>query len=206
VRLARHFRVIGGWQLATIGTWNSGLWMGVNSGLVQTGSVRVPAFIRATFNIAGSTDRYRQWFAGNFNPATVTNVKGTLVPSEARPAGPNCSGDFVGQLAVTLKDGTCYNAPLGQNPPFVGLYNSAPRVNVIGPGGWNDDLSLYKHFKIKEWLDMRFAADFFNAFNHPNDIPPNTTSGLQDISLQQTTSQGGLNDPRVIQISLRVEF
>ena len=174
--------------------------MGVNSGFVQTGVVRIPAFLRATFNIAGSTDHYRQWFAGNFNPATVTNVKGTLVPSEARPAGPNCSGDFVGQLAVTLKDGTCYNAPFG------GFYNPAPRVNVIGPGAWNDDLSLYKHFKIKERLDVRFAADFFNAFNHPNDNPPNTTSGLQDISLQQTTSQGGLNDPRVIQLSLRVEF
>jgi len=192
--------VIGGWQLATIGTWNSGLWMGVNTGFVQMRNVRIPASQRATLNVPGSSDLYRQWFAGNFNIATATNVKGNLVAPAVRPAGPNCSGAFNGQLAVTLQDGTCYNAP------FSGFYNPDPRDNIIGPGGWNDDLSLYKHFKIKERFDMRFAADFFNAFNHPNDVPPNTTTGLQDISLQQTTSSGGLNDPRVIQLSLRVEF
>jgi hypothetical protein len=67
-------------------------------------------------------------------------------------------------------------------------------------------MSLYKDFKIKERLDLRFAADFFNAFNHPNDVPPDTTTGLQDLSLQATTSNGGLNDPRVVQLSLRLEF
>jgi hypothetical protein len=190
--------VIGGWQLATIGTWNSGLWMGVNTGFVQTGNVRIPANKRATFNYAsGSSDLYRQWFAGDFNtpisPANVMNVKGTLVPGAVRPAGPNCSGDFKGQLAVTLADGSCYNAP------FSGFYNPDPRNNIIGPGGWNTDLSVYKHFKIKERLDVRFAADFFNAFNHPNDNPPNTVTGLQDLRFQS-------NDSRIIQLSLRVEF
>src|SRR5439155_19396216 len=33
--------LIGGWQLAAIGTWNSGLWMGVNPAFVQTGNVRI---------------------------------------------------------------------------------------------------------------------------------------------------------------------
>jgi hypothetical protein len=192
--------LIGGWQLATIGTWNSGLWMGINTSLVQPGNVRIPGGQRATFNIPGSNDRYRQWFAGNFNIANATNVSGTLTPGVARLAGPDCTGNDTGYLAVTLANGTCYNAP------FSGFYNPAPRDNIIGPGAWNDDLSIYKHFKIKERLDMRFAADFFNAFNHPNDLPPNTSTGLQDISLQQTTSGGGLNDPRVIQLSLRMEF
>ena len=192
--------LIGGWQVATIGTWNSGLWMGVNPGFVQTGSVRIPANKRATLNISGSSDLYRQWFAGNFSAANASNVKGTLAAPAVRPAGPNCSGAYIGQLAVTLANGSCYSAPFG------GFYNPDPRANVIGPGGWNDDISLYKHFKIKERFDMRFAADFFNAFNHPNDVPPNTTTGLQDLSLQATTSNGGLNDPRVIQLSLRLEF
>ena len=180
--------------------------MGVNTSLVQTRSVRIRAGNRATLNIPGSTDRYRQWFAGNFDIATATNVSGSLVTPAARPVGPNCTGDFKGQLAVTLADGTCYNAPFGNSPPFGGFYNPSPRDNIIGPGAWNDDFSIYKHFKIKERLDLRFAADFFNAFNHPNDVPPDTTKGLQDLSLQQTTSGGGLNDPRVIQLSLRVEF
>jgi hypothetical protein len=185
--------VIGGWQVATIGSWNSGLWMGVNNTLVQTGNVRIPASKRATLNQPGSSDRYRQWFAGNFNIANATNVQGTLTPAAAGPAGPNCSGAFKGQLAVTLADGSCYNAP------FSGFYNPSPRDNIIGPGAWNDDLSLYKHFNIKEHFDIRFAADFFNAFNHPNDSPPSTSSGLQDLATQ-------VNASRVIQFSLRVEF
>jgi len=188
--------LVGGWQLATIGIWNSGLWMGVNPGLVQTSSPRIAAGQRATFNISGSNDNYRQWFAGNFNTANATNVKGTLASPVVRQAGPNCSGAYVGQLAVTLASGTCYNAPFG------GFYNPDPRNNLIGPGAWNDDLSLYKHLKIGERLDVRFAADFFNAFNHPNDPPPSTSSGLQDISQQSQD----LNSPRVIQLSLRLEF
>jgi len=190
--------LIGGWQLATIGTWNSGLWMGVNTGFVQTGNVRIPGNKRATLNIAGSTDLYRQWFAGDFNPATATVVSGTLTAPAVRQAGPNCSGNYIGQVAVTLADGTCYNAPVSGSS-FGGFYNPSPRDNIIGPGGWNTDLSIYKHFKIKERLDMRFAADFFNAFNHPNDIPPSTVSGLQDLATQA-------NDPRIIQLSLRLEF
>ncbi len=192
--------LIGGWRVATLGTWNGGLWMGVNPSFVQTGSVSIPANKRATLNISGSSDRYRQWFAGNFNAANASNVHGTLAAAAVRPAGPNCSGVYVGQLAVTLADGTCYNAPFG------GLYNPDPRANIIGPGSWTVDISLYKDFKIKERLDVRFGADFFNAFNHPNDVPPNTTTGLQDLSLQSTTSNGGLNDPRVVQLSLRLEF
>ena len=192
--------LIGGWQLAAIGTWYSGLWMSVNPRFVQTGNVNIPGNQRATLNISGSSDLYRQWFAGDFNPSNATNVNGNLVAPAVRPAGPNCSGGYVGQLAVTLADGTCYNAP------FAGLYNPNPRANVIGPGGWNVDMSLYKTFKVSERLDLRFGADFFNAFNHSNDLPPNTTTGLQDLSLQATTSNGGLNDPRVVQLSLRLQF
>ena len=189
--------VIGGWQLATIGTWFSGTWMGVNTGLVQTGSTRIPANKRPTLtlNIQGSTALYREWFAGNYNYANAKAVSGTLVAPAVRQAGPNCSGAFNGQLAVTLSDGSCYNAP------FSGIYNTDPRANIIGPGGWNDDFSLYKHFKIGERLDMRFAGDFFNFFNHPVDNPPNTSNGLQDLR-----SQAAAFPSRQIQLSLRLQF
>ena len=187
--------LIGGWQVATIYVWNSGLWMGVASGLVQPGNVRIPANQRATLNY-GSNDKQVQWFAGVINPASATNVQGTLVAGVARQAGPNCSGAYNGQLAVTLANGTCYNAAFG------GMYNPAPRNNIIGPGAWNDDFSLYKHFKIGEKVDMRFAADAFNFTNHPNNNPPNATTGLQDLALQNTA----LNTSRQIQLSLRLEF
>jgi len=187
--------LIGGWQVATIGVWNSGLWMGLTSSLVQPGNVRIPANKRAMLNY-GSKDRQVQWFAGVINPASATNVQGTLVAAVARQAGPNCAGSFNGQLAVTLANGNCYSAP------FSSMYNPAPRNNIIGPGAWNDDFSLYKHFKIGEKVDMRFSADAFNFTNHPNNNPPNPTTGLQDLALQNTA----LNTPRQIQLSLRLAF
>lgn len=196
--------LIGGWQIATIYVWNSGLWMGASSSLVQPGSIRIASNKRATLNLSGSTDTYRQWFAGDFSSSTATNVKGNLVSGVARLGGPGCpntsDAGYNGYLGVNLADGTCYNAP------FSGFYNPAPRDNIIGPGAWNDDLSIYKHFKIGEKVDLRFSADFFNLTNHPNDVPPNPTTGLQDISQQSTSENGGLNDPRQIQLSLRLQF
>jgi Carboxypeptidase regulatory-like domain/TonB dependent receptor len=190
--------VVGGWQLAAIGSWNSGLWMGVSPSLVQTGNIRIPSDKRATVTLGG-TDLFRQWFAGNFNPSSVTAVSGTVAAPAVRPAGPNCSGGFVGQLAVTLGNGSCFNAP------FSGFYNPDSRVNFIGPGAWNDDISIYKHFNVRERFDIRFAADFFNAFNHPNDVPPSNVSGFQNLGLQINDPARGLQ-PRIIQFSLRMEY
>lgn len=188
---------IGGWQVATIGIWNSGLWMGASTNLVQPSSIRLGGSIRPIIKIPGSSHTYREWFAGDFTYTGAKAISGNVIVPVARLAGPNCSGGYDGHLAVNLANGTCYNAP------FSGFYNPAPRNNIIGPGAWNDDLSLYKHFKIGEKLDMRFAADFFNALNHPNDPAPNATSGLQDLDANQSTA---LNSPRVIQLSLRLEF
>jgi len=54
--------------------------MGVNPAFVQTGNVRISGDQRATLNIVGASELYRQWFAGNFNPATVTTVSGLSLP------------------------------------------------------------------------------------------------------------------------------
>ena len=195
--------MIGGWQVATIGIWNSGLWMGASTSLVQPGSIRIAANKRPIIHIPGSNDTYREWFAGDFTAAGATAVKGSIVAPVARLAGPNCTGGYDGHLAVPLSNAAANNGNTCYNAPFSGFYNPAPRNNIIGPGAWNDDLSLYKHFKIAEKVDLRFSADFFNALNHPNDPAPNATTGLQDLDANQSTA---LNGPRQIQLSLRLEF
>ena len=48
-------------------------------------------------------------------------------------------------------------------------------------------------------MNVRFTADFFNAFNTPMDPDPNATTGLQDLGRQT-------NDPRIIQFSLRFNW
>ncbi|MFN0086454.1 MAG: TonB-dependent receptor domain-containing protein [Blastocatellia bacterium] len=188
--------VIGGWQVAAIGDWRSGNRLSVSPGLYQFGDIRLDPDQRAEMTIFGL--RQRLWFRGDFNPASATNVTGgnltSLIPLDrgqrvARPLGAN----FNNQLPLTLANGTVRNVPIGE------LYNYSPRANFLGPGAWNSDVSLFKNFKFREQGNVRFTADFFNLFNHPIDVNPNTTTGLQNLGVQA-------NNPRTIQLSLRVDW
>ena len=88
---------------------------------------------------------------------------------------------------------------------------------------WND-FYLTKWFPVSEHVRMRFDAQFFNVFNHPNfglpsmvlaGIPgkPSTQTGFG--ALTYTTSPptgllgvglGGDSSPRMIAFQLRLEF
>lgn len=189
---------IGGWELTTITTWNSGYWMSISPSLYQFGNPRIPASQRPTLNFGGN--EYRLWFKGNFDPTQATNVSGgnlsSLIPDNiaqrtVRPAGPNCEGQYVGQLPVQLSSG-CYDAPIN-------YYNYSPIANIIGPGAWDSDISLFKTFSLGERVKFRLEGDFFNAFNHPNGEPPSPTTGLQPLFEQP-------NAARAIQLAGRLTF
>ena len=194
-------QVIGGWQVATIGDWRGGFWRSVSASRFQAGNPILSPDQRPEMDIFGRHQRL--WFKGDFNPTGATNVTGgnlsALVPADrsqrtVHPFGPDCSGSFdTGRLAVTLADGSCFGASSSD------FFNPGKRASLIGPGAWNTDISLFKNFRIKEVANLRFTADFFNAFNHPNDIDPDSTTGLQDLSKQA-------NDPRIIQFSLRLDW
>jgi hypothetical protein len=80
--------------------------------------------------------------------------------------------------------------------PITDTVNWNARSFFRGPGSWNTDISLFKNFRLRERVNVRFTADFFNALNHPVDSGPDATTGLQDLSTQPNT-------PRIIQFSLR---
>src|SRR5262249_40684878 len=188
--------LVGGWQVSFIGEWRSGFWSGIDSSRFVFGDPTLDADQRLEMTIFGA--RQRLWFRGDFDPTQAKDVTGgnltSLVPADrsqrlARPLGAN----FDNRLPLTLANGTVRNTPITE------LYNPSPRAFFLGPGAWNVDMGVYKNFKIKEKLVTRFSADFFNAFNHPIDVAPNVTTGLQDLSKQA-------NNPRTIQFSFRIEF
>ncbi|MBI3650765.1 MAG: TonB-dependent receptor [Acidobacteria bacterium] len=199
-------QVIGGWQVATIGDWRSGLWLSVNPSLYQFGDPSLKSSERVELTLNGV--RYRLWFRGFFDPSSATNVTGgsltNLVPVDrsqriVRPLGPN----FNNQLPQKLANGTTRNTPIGE------LYNPSRRAGIIGPGAWNLDLSLFKNFYFREKGNVRFTADFFNFLNHPNDVNPDPTTGLQNLTQQTVLGQlqpGAINSPRTIQLSLRIDW
>ena len=93
--------------------------------------------------------------------------------------------------------------------------------NVLrGFGATQVDLAVQRQFHITEQLELRFRAEFFNIFNHPNfGSPTNTLSSpLFGYSSQMLASSlaGGSNagfnplyqigGPRSIQLALKLQF
>jgi hypothetical protein len=186
--------IVGGWQLAYIGNWRSGNWMGV-SGYMFANPKLSPSQ-RLKMNIFGHNQEL--YFMGDFDPTQATNVDLTkleaLVPSDRSQRALHPLGsDFSGRLPFLLADGTIRKTSVGD------LLNWTPHNFLLAPRLWNEDFSVFKYFDITERMKLRFTSDFFNLFNHPNDKNPNGTTGLLNLSVQT-------NDPRIIQFSARLEF
>ena len=105
-------------------------------------------------------------------------------------------------------------APAGQQGNF-------GRNMLRGFGAWQADVGLQRQFHLAEKLELRFRAEFFNIFNHPNfGNPVNLlTSPLFGRSTQTLANSlgsgganGGLNPlyqiggPRSIQFALKLQF
>jgi hypothetical protein len=71
----------------------------------------------------------------------------------------------------------------------------APRLNK-----W--DITAMKAFRINEGVDLKFRAEFYNAFNHTNFGSPNTTVTSASFGRITSTFLG----PREIQLALRLVF
>jgi hypothetical protein len=99
---------------------------------------------------------------------------------------------------------------------FVGPigFNIGARNNLRGPKFFNQDMGLAKTFGIlpDHGVNLKFRADAFNVFNHPNFATPLDGSNAVDFTnssfgqITATTNAGGTSPFRVAQFSLRVEF
>jgi hypothetical protein len=80
---------------------------------------------------------------------------------------------------------------------------------VSGPDFANTDFSVIKQFALpREGMSLKFRAEFFNLFNHPQFGLPNTgATGYADINTPNFGSiSSTVNNPRVIQFGLRFAF
>ncbi len=122
--------------------------------------------------------------------------------------------------AVDPSTGGCNGGDSPQNCQFGNLGRNALR----GPDFVWNDFYLTKWFRLSEQMKLRFEAQFFNLFNHPNfglpsialaGIPgrPSTQTGFG--ALTYTTSPptgllgvglGGDSSPRMIAFQARLEF
>jgi outer membrane receptor protein involved in Fe transport len=80
-------------------------------------------------------------------------------------------------------------------------YGTLPRNAIRGPSQTNLDLSISKHFIIREGMDLELRGDAFNVMNHTQFQNPDTTITSTTFGQISTTF-----DPRILQLALHLRF
>jgi hypothetical protein len=176
--------VLGNWELDVIEKATSGF----------------PLFVVASNNgnFSGSGVNF-QWNGLSLNrPDQVgdPNRPGPVAanPGCAAPAQVHTLSNWFNQCAFV-------EAPAGE-------LGTAARAPVYGPRFVNTDLSLIKHFPLREGMMLDFRAEFFNIFNHAQFYLNGSASGMQDIDATSSFGivNGTVNNPRVIQLAVKLNF
>lgn len=191
---------LSGWTVSGVTSLQSSLPFSVldsNGGnaFLGAGTSPVGASLASGASIAGgmsSGSLGQRLNSGYLNPAAFEADPYLYYPGVAPGKCPDASGD------------TCTTG-----------FGSLGRNIYRGPFQQNWDLSLIKHFKLSERQDLRFAADFFNLWNHANFATPLVTDYEQYLlwaaGTQTSPDPFGkivntTGTPRLIQFSLRWAF
>jgi hypothetical protein len=176
--------VIGGWQLAGLGTWESGI--PFTPSYVNCGSDEDTGPCRA--NLVGSASVSSPSAAGWFATA---------------PAGTSGQGCLNTATATSLLNANgCTRGPWSR--PAAGTFGNATRNGFFGPHFFNTDTSLSKKFQFSERVQGQFRAELFNAFNHVNLGQPNAQ--VDSPTAGQIFAIANLAQMRKWQLGLRVQF
>ena len=182
--------ILGGWDISGVTEWHTGNAWGTDSN----------AFVASYSNDA---------------PGILIGKKSAVAtgPTKVLGGGVNVFNNAVAPTTVqpfsAPAAAAAYEGPIG--------FQIGARNGLRGPHFFNQDLGLAKNFPIyAERVNLKFRADAFNAFNHPNFGLPleNSFNGYdqQDVTsttfgnISNTVDTDGNNGARVLQVSLRLEF
>jgi hypothetical protein len=88
-----------------------------------------------------------------------------------------------------------------------GELGNASRTPVYGPRFVNTDFSAFKTFHVHEGYALEFRAEMFNLLNHAQFYLGGGPSQMQDISgANFGVVNGTVNNPRLVQFALRLDF
>jgi carboxypeptidase family protein len=196
---------LNGWQVSGTVFWHSGIPFSVLS---------TPYSANGDGVVNGSGPQFASVVPGvplyDNNP-----IPGVTQPGTVQWLNPDA---FVS--AVDPSTGACFGGDNPKNCQFGTLGRNALR----GPDFAWSDFYLTKWFPLTEHVKMRFDAQFFNVFNHPNfglpsmvlaGIPgkPSTQTGFGALTYATSpptgllgVGLGGDSTPRMIAFQLRLEF
>ena len=133
-------------------------------------------------------------------------LSGNLGTGTQRPNYvPGCQRRTSGSSFQKFQNNNWFNAACFTNPGDF-LFGNEPRVDPVlrAQSLTNFDFSLLKTTAIKESTNIQFRAEAFNLFNHPYFNTPGTT--VAGSGYNQISSQNNPPSPRLLQLSLRLNF
>jgi hypothetical protein len=198
---ARANRWVGGWNLSGIVSWQTGPNFSIGNSCASCDSNGDNQFNdRAVYlgsgKLTNDINHSQEPWRGYLTPDVQTGPTTGSNPAWGMLNGPNSTDPA---CPATVNGGYwCEGTAVGQ----------MQRNSLVGPGFFNTDLGIKKTFKITETSGLRFEANFFNIFNHPNFTPPD--SNLNDVGTfgqsQSTFSNQQTGGPRITQLALRFDF
>jgi hypothetical protein len=159
-------RVIDGWQLASIASFQSGNPVNV---------VTADSFTGTT----GNTIRPDQL-------APVSIVDHIITDVSTGQAGniqwfTNNGSNTVCNLGSAVPAGCLFAVPTNTLGLATTRFGNVRRNSLLGPGFENVDFSIIKNTKITERVTSELRVEFFNIMNHPNLGQPNTPGQVNSV-------------------------
>lgn len=180
-------RVVGGWTLGTIFTYESGFPFQLFGGF-------------GTFNNYGDGGLV----LNGLTASQLQNAVGVFQPTAAqcKPGAPCTFKDTINPALFGSGSGTCntHLAGVCQNTT-AGVFGYNPWL--YGPHLWNDDMSLSKVVPFSERFKFILQAEFLNIFNHPNWANPNSTITSGSFG---TAGNSNFNGARQIELRANITF
>ncbi len=150
------------------------------------------AYILGDWNLSGI------WTAQSgqyFTPLLRTNVSNSSGGGTQRPNRIASGILSSGQSITHWFDTSAFVAP------SVYTFGNSGTGILTGPGYFNVDLSLVRHFPVKERYGIDLRSEWFNSFNHANFNIPNSSIGTAQAGVISSTLPG-----RIIQMAAKISF
>ena len=169
----------------TLGGWE---WSGVFSVVSGDALTILSGRDQSKTNLGGD----RGQFVG------TSSQYGGVAPSSQRSGCPNTPGD----ICVPWLNTSLFTQPAS------GTFGNVGKGSFRGPTNWNMDMGFHKTFypwSAHENLSVQLRGEFFNIFNHTQ-LNATASSNTVTVSSSNFGSIRSANDPRIIQLALKVTF
>ena len=169
-------KVVGGWQLSSLGLWRTGHPLTVTMNISPT---QLPDGNDQTTQRPDLIPGVPVYTSNSISNHTIPINPAAFAPPPLDPGGIGAIDPVTGVFTCPLSCG------------LVSRFGTSPNGIVRAPSAWQIDISLVKETKLTERVAMVFGAQFFNIFNHVQLGDPST----DNLALNYTNVPDSAGNP-----------